>query len=124
MSATLPYKHCDVSRFAVKLTGDDAEQYSEKDKLLSARMHKDSGMTAQMCAAIQRVYCIGKPPKATKAALLLSSGVAGSTGGAIATYKGMVSFMGLEDVGVCELSGDENKSEEKLAAIRDFAAKR
>ncbi|MBR0280383.1 MAG: fructose-1,6-bisphosphatase, partial [Oscillibacter sp.] len=34
------YKHCDVSRFAVKLTGDDAEQYSEKDKLLSARMHK------------------------------------------------------------------------------------
>ena len=34
------YKHCDVSRFAVKLTGDDAESYSEKDKLLSARMHK------------------------------------------------------------------------------------
>lgn len=34
------YKDCDVSRFAVKLTGDDADQYSEKDKLLSARMHK------------------------------------------------------------------------------------
>ena len=34
------YKHCDVSRFAVKLAGDDAGQYSEKDKLLSARMHK------------------------------------------------------------------------------------
>jgi len=34
------YKDCDVSRFAVKLTGDDADSYSEKDKLLSARMHK------------------------------------------------------------------------------------
>ena len=34
------YKDCDVSRFAVKLTEPDAEQYSEKDKLLSARMHK------------------------------------------------------------------------------------
>ena len=34
------YKNADVSRFEVKLTGDDAEQYSEKDKLLSARMHK------------------------------------------------------------------------------------
>jgi len=34
------YRHTDVSRFAVKLTGDDAEQYTEKDKLLSARMHK------------------------------------------------------------------------------------
>ena len=34
------YKDCDTHRFAVKLTGPDAEQYSEKDKLLSARMHK------------------------------------------------------------------------------------
>ena len=34
------YKDCDTHRFAVKLTGPDAEQYTEKDKLLSARMHK------------------------------------------------------------------------------------
>ena len=34
------YRDCDVHRFAVKLTGPDADQYSEKDKLLSARIHK------------------------------------------------------------------------------------
>ena len=34
------YKNCDTHGFNVKLTGDDAEQYSEKDKLLSARMYK------------------------------------------------------------------------------------
>ena len=34
------YKHHDVSRFQVKLMGEDAEQYTEKDKLLSARMYK------------------------------------------------------------------------------------
>jgi len=34
------YKDCDTHRFKVKLTGSDAEQYTEKDKLLSARMHK------------------------------------------------------------------------------------
>ena len=34
------YRDCDVHRFAGKLTGPDADQYSEKDKLLSARMHK------------------------------------------------------------------------------------
>ena len=34
------YKHCDVSRFAVKLTGDDSESVSQKEQLLSARMHK------------------------------------------------------------------------------------
>ena len=34
------YKDCDTHRFNVKLTGHDAEHYTEKDKLLSARMHK------------------------------------------------------------------------------------
>ena len=34
------YKNCDTHRFSVKLTGDDAEHYTEKDKLLSARMYK------------------------------------------------------------------------------------
>ena len=34
------YKNCDLSCFRVKLTGADAEHYTEKDKLLSARMYK------------------------------------------------------------------------------------
>ncbi len=34
------YKDCDTDSFKVKLTGDDKERFTEKDKLLSARMHK------------------------------------------------------------------------------------
>ena len=34
------YKDADTSRFQVKLTGADADHYTEKDKLLSARMYK------------------------------------------------------------------------------------
>ena len=34
------YRDCDTSQFNVKLTGSDADQYTEKDKLLSARMYK------------------------------------------------------------------------------------
>ena len=34
------YKDCNTDRFQVKLTGDDADQSTEKDKLLSARMYK------------------------------------------------------------------------------------
>ena len=34
------YRDCDISCFKVKLTGENAGQYTEKDKLLSARMHK------------------------------------------------------------------------------------
>ena len=33
------YRDCDVKQFAVKLTNEDAAQYTEKDKLLAARMH-------------------------------------------------------------------------------------
>ena len=34
------YRDCDTSCFNVKLTDTDADQYTEKDKLLSARMYK------------------------------------------------------------------------------------
>ncbi len=34
------YRDCDLGRFTVKLTGSDADNYTEKDKLLSARMYK------------------------------------------------------------------------------------
>lgn len=34
------YKDCDVHRFKVTINGPDADQYTEKDRLLSARMYK------------------------------------------------------------------------------------
>ena len=34
------YSNCNLDCFHVKLVGDDAQQYTEKDKLLSARMYK------------------------------------------------------------------------------------
>ena len=34
------YRDCNTDQFKVKLTGSDADQYTEKDKLLSARMYK------------------------------------------------------------------------------------
>ena len=34
------YRDCNTEQFKVKLTGSDADQYTEKDKLLSARMYK------------------------------------------------------------------------------------
>ncbi len=95
--------------------------YLESDMLVFASPVYYFGMTAQLAAAIQRVYCIGKPAKAKKAALLLSSGSPNTGRSAVASYQDMLSYMGIEDAGVCTLAGEENKSEEKLAAIRDFA---
>ena len=104
---------------------DDMEKvmpaYMDCDMIVFASPIYYFDMTAQLSAAIQRVYAIGKPPKATKAALLLSSASPNPFEGAIATYKNMLAFMGIEDKGVFTAAGDENGSEAKLTEIREFA---
>lgn len=94
--------------------------YQSADMVVFASPVYYFDMTAQISAAIQRVYAIGKPA-ATKACLLLSSMSPGTHDGAIATYKGILGFTGIEDCGICGVVGEENKSEAKMAEIREFA---
>lgn len=106
-------------------------QKDDMDKVMPAYLDADMivyaspiyyfAMTAQLSAAMQRVYAIGKPAKATKAALLLSSASPNPYEGSIATYKTAVGYMGMEDLGVITAAGDENGSDAKLAEIRAFA---
>ena len=97
--------------------------YMEADMIVFATPIYYFAMTAQMESAIQRVYCIGKPQKAKKAALLLSSGSPGVYDSAIAQYKGYMAYAGIQDAGIITAAGGENKSEAKLAEIREFAKK-
>ena len=103
---------------------DDMEKvipaYLNSDMIVFASPIYYAALTAQLEAAIQRVYCIGKPAKAVKAVLLLSS-AAGSYDAAIARYKAYTGFTGIEDMGICTAAGEENQSEAKLAEIRSFA---
>lgn len=104
---------------------DDMEKvmpaYREADMIVFASPVYYFGMTAQLSAAIQRVYAIGKPAKAAKAALLLSSASPNPYEGAVATYKAILAYTGIEDAGIFTAAGDENGSETKLAEIRAFA---
>ena len=104
---------------------DDMEKvmpaYKDCDMIVFASPIYYFDMTAQLSAAIQRVYAIGMPTKATKAALLLSSASPNPFEGAIATYKTMIGYMGLEDAGIITAAGEENGSEAKLKEICDFA---
>jgi len=104
---------------------DDFEKvlpaYKDCDMVVFASPIYYFTLTAQMEAAIQRVYCIGKPSKATKAAMLLSSGSPGVYDGAIGQFNGYLAFTGIENAGVVTACGEENKSEAKLAEIREFA---
>ena len=104
---------------------DDMEKvmpaYKEADMIVYASPIYYFDMTAQISAAIQRVYAIGKPAKATQSALLLSSASPNPYDGAIATYKAMLAFTGIKDAGIITAAGEENGSEKKMAEIRAFA---
>ena len=104
---------------------DDLEKilpaYKEADMIVFASPVYYFSMTAQMEAAIQRVYCIGKPLKAKKAALLLSSGSPGVYDGAVAQFKAYMGYAGIEVAGIITANGAENKSIAKLAEIKAFA---
>ena len=106
---------------------DDLEKimpaYREADMIVYASPIYYFTMTAQMEAAIQRVYCVGKPLKAKKAALLLSSGSDGVYDSAVAQYSACMRYMGIENAGIITAHGEENKSEAKLAEVREFAKK-
>ena len=94
--------------------------YKEADFIVFASPIYYFTMTAQMEAAIQRVYCIGKPT-AKKAALLLSSGSAGVYDASIAQFKAYMAYVGIEVAGIITANGEENKSEAKLSEIKAFA---
>ena len=125
INGCLACEYCHTKGEGKCVQKDDMEKvipaYLDSDMIVFASPVYYFDMSAQLSAAIQRVYCIGKPAKATKAALLLSSASPGTGEGAIVTYHNMLKFMGIEDGGVLALSGDENKSEEKMAQIRAWA---
>ena len=95
--------------------------YTEADLIVFASPIYYFTLTAQIEAAIQRVYCIGAPIKATKFVLLLSSGSPDVYDAAIAQFKGYSEYAGIELAGVITAHGGENKSAAKLNEIRDFA---
>ena len=96
--------------------------YLESDMIVYASPVYYFGMSAQLMAAIQRVYCISKPAKAAKAVLMLSSASPGVYDGAIATYKDMLAYTGLQDAGIFTAPDREKGAEAILPEIREFAA--
>ncbi|MBO7352199.1 MAG: flavodoxin family protein, partial [Candidatus Methanomethylophilaceae archaeon] len=92
IAGCLACEYCHTKGNGTCVQKDDLEKimpaYKDADMVVFASPIYYFTMTAQMEAAIQRVYCIGKPLKAKKAALLLSSGSPGVYDSAIAQFKG------------------------------------
>lgn len=125
IAGCLACEYCHTKGNGECIQKDDFEKllpaYKEADMIVFASPIYYFGMTSQMEAAIQRVYCIGKPQKAKKAALLISSGSPGTHNGSVAQFKDYMAYAGIEVAGIITAAGEENKSEGKLNEIREFA---
>jgi len=125
ISGCLGCEYCHTKGEGSCVQKDDFEKilpaYRDADMIVFASPIYYFSMTAQMEAAIQRVYCIGKPLNAKKAALLLSSGSPGVYDAATAQFKAYMGYAGIEIAGIITSNGKENKSEAKLDEIRAFA---
>ena len=125
IAGCLACEYCHTKGEGTCIQKDDLEKilpaYKEADMIVFASPIYYFTMSAQIEAAIQRVYCIGKPLKAKKAALLLTSGSPGVYDSAIAQFKGYTAYTGIDAAGVITSNGEENGSEVKLNEVRDFA---
>ena len=124
IAGCLGCEYCHTKGEGSCIQKDDLEKilpaYREADMIVFASPVYYFTMTAQMEAAIQRVYCIGKPLKAKKAALLLSSASDGVYDAAVAQFKAYMSYAGIEAAGVITAHGEENKSEAKISEVKEF----
>lgn len=77
-------------------------------------------ISAQIQAAIQRMYCVMKPAKLQKMALLMSSHSPGVYTGATAEYKDICNFWKVEDTGIVTANVDEQKTDDTKQKIADL----
>ena len=69
-------------------------------------------LNAQIQAPIQRMYCVNKPAKVKKMALLVSSYSPGVYDGATAEFRDICNYWSTENMGVVTAKIDEQKTEE------------
>ena len=79
-------------------------------------------MSAQIQAPIQRIYCMNKPGKLKKMALLASSYSPNVYDGAIGEYNGIRNYWGVEDAGIVTARMDEQKTDATKAKIEKLVA--
>ena len=123
IAGCLACEHCHTKAPRTCVQKDDMQQIypalDEADMLVLASPVYYHGLSGQLKCAIDRIYAPGYPRRLRQAALLLSSGSEGVYGGARYTYQhSFLGWLHLEDMGVFEAAGDENKSPELLERLR------
>ncbi|MBP5196137.1 MAG: flavodoxin family protein [Bacteroidaceae bacterium] len=80
-------------------------------------------LCAQIQAPIQRMYCVQKPAKVKKMALLMSSYSPGVYDGATAEFRDICNYWGVENTGFVSAKIDEQKTEATKQKVVDLVMK-
>lgn len=97
--------------------------FAEAEALVLAAPVYYFTMSAQIQAPVQRLYCINKPPRLRKMALLLSSYSPGVYDGAAGEYRGICGYWQAEDTGIVTARIDEQKTDATRAKLAALVAK-
>ena len=122
INGCLACEYCHTKGHGACIQKDDMQEIypllMEAEALVLASPVYYFTMSAQLQAAVNRFYCVNKPPKVTKMAMLLSSYSQHVYDGAIDQYKGITNYCGIQDIGIITSWNDENKTEAKLAECK------
>lgn len=80
-------------------------------------------LCAQIQAPVQRMYCVNKPAKVKKMALLMSSYSPNVYDGAISEYRGICNYWQVENMGIVTAKVDEQKTDATRQKVIALASK-
>ena len=107
-----------------KIAGDDMQELyplmAEAEVLVLAAPIYYFTLNAQIQAPIQRMYCVNKPAKVKKMALLVSSYSPGVYTGAISEYNDICGYWGVESTGIVTAKIDEQKTEATKQKVQEL----
>ncbi|MBQ3805257.1 MAG: flavodoxin family protein [Prevotella sp.] len=119
--------YCRTKGNGVCIQKDDMQELSplmnEAEVLVLAAPIYYFTLSAQIQAPIQRMYCVNKPAKVKKMALLMSSYSPNVYDGAIAEFRDICNYWSVENMGFVSAKNDEQKTEETKQKVIALAGK-
>ena len=127
IAGCLACEYCHGKGNGARIQKDDMQDLypimAEAEALVLAAPIYYFTLCAQIQAPIQRMYCVNKPAKVQKMALLLSSYSPGVYDGAKAEYRDICNYWSATDTGVVSAKNDEHKTDAIKQKIQELVAK-
>ena len=127
IAGCLACEYCHTKGNGACIQKDDMQELyplmAEAEALVLAAPIYYFTLNAQIQAPIQRMYCVNKPAKMTKMALLMSSYSPGVYDGATAEFRDICNYWEAENMGIVTAKIDEQKTDETRQKIIALAGK-